>query len=88
MLNQRLLKNLDYSTIVVTAILVFISLIIIGSATHINTPSDDRYWYVQRQGISALLNVLIVFFMLHFDHRSLGKVANLLYGLNIVCWWR
>jgi rod shape determining protein RodA len=84
MLNQRLLRNLDFVIIVVTGILILISLAVIGSATHINTPGQERYWYVQRQGIFALVNVIIIFVMLHFDYRSLSKVANFLYGINLV----
>lgn len=55
MLSQRLLRNLDYTMIATTALLILISLIMIGSATHVNTPGQDRYWYVERQGISRLL---------------------------------
>ena len=44
MLNNRMLKKLDFTLITVVLGLIGISLIIIGSATHINTPSDDRYW--------------------------------------------
>jgi rod shape determining protein RodA len=84
MLSQRLLRNLDYVLIAVTVLLLLISLVIIGSATHVNTPSDDRYWYVQRQGIFAAINIFLVFVMLHFDYKSLGHYANFLYGINMV----
>ena len=84
MLNRRLLKNLDFTLIAVTVALIGISLVIIGSATHINTPSEDRYWYVSRQGIFALINVFIIFVILQFDYKSLGKYAQLLYGFNLV----
>ena len=83
MLNRRLLRNLDFVTIILVGLLIVISLIIIGSATHINTPSEDRYWYVERQGVFALINVVIIFVMLHFDYRSLGKFANVLYAINL-----
>jgi rod shape determining protein RodA len=83
MLNRRLLKNLDFIVITVTCLLIIISLVIIGSATHINTPSEDRYWYVERQGIFALVNFLFVFVMLHFDYRSLSRYANILYIINM-----
>lgn len=84
MLNRRLLKNLDFTLIFTVMAIVMTSLIIIGSATHINTPSDDRYWYVQRQGIFALMNCIVIFLMLNFDYRSLSRYANLLYGINLV----
>lgn len=84
MLSRRLLRNLDFVVIIVTAIIILISLLIIGSATHVNSPSEDRYWYVQRQGIFALVNVVIVFIMLHFDYKSLQRFGPLLYGLNLL----
>lgn len=84
MLSRRLLKNLDIILIAVTVLLIISSLVIIGSATHINTPSEDRYWYVQRQGLFAIINVFIVFVMLHFDYKSLSKFANGLYIINLI----
>lgn len=84
MLSRRLLKNLDFTLIAVVILLILISLVIIGSATHINTPGEDRYWYVQRQGLFAVVNIIMIFVLLHFDYKSLGKYANLLYGFNLV----
>jgi rod shape-determining protein RodA len=84
MLSRRLLKNLDFTVITVTVILALASLVIIGSATHVNTPGEDRYWYVQRQGLFAVANIVVIFFMLHFDYKSLSKYANILYALNLV----
>ena len=43
--------------ILATAGIILMSLVIIGSATHINAPSEERYWFVQRQGLFALMNV-------------------------------
>lgn len=84
MLNQRLLRNLDYVLIAVTLLIIATSLIIIGSATHVNNPSEDRYWYVQRQGLFAVVNVIIIFIMLHFDYRVLAKYGNVLYIFNLI----
>ncbi len=84
MLSRRLLKNLDFTVISVTVLLVLISLVVIGSATHVNTPGEDRYWYVQRQGIFAVINIAVIFILLHFDYKSLGKYANILYAINLV----
>ena len=84
MLSRRLLKNLDFTMIGVTLLLILISLVIIGSATHVNSPSEERYWFVERQGLFAVANIVFVFLMLHFDYKSLGKYANILYVLNLV----
>jgi len=84
MLSRRLLRNLDFITIGTVSLLILISLIIISSATHANTPSGDRYWYVERQGIFAAVNIIIIFILLNFDYKVLGKMANTLYGINMI----
>lgn len=84
MLNDRLIRKLDITLIAVVIAIVIFSLVVIGSATHINTPSEDRYWYVQRQGIFALLNGVLIFFMLHFDYKILQRYGNQLYIFNII----
>lgn len=84
MLSRRLLRNLDFITIGTVSLLIMISLIIISSATHANTPSGDRYWYVERQGIFAVVNIIIIFIMLNFDYKVLGKMANTLYAINML----
>jgi len=84
MLSNRLIRKLDFTLIAAVVGIVAISLIIIGSATHINTPSDERYWFVQRQGIFAIVDCILVFFMLHFDYKILQRYGNALYIFNIV----
>ena len=75
---------MDFTLVIAVVAVVVLSLVIIGSATHVNTPSEDRYWYVQRQGIFSVLNGLLVFFMLQFDYKILQRYANTLYVCNIV----
>lgn len=84
MLSNRLIRKLDFTLIVAVVGIVAVSLIIIGSATHINTPSDERYWYVQRQGLFAIVDCALVFFMLHFDYKILQRYGNALYIFNLV----
>lgn len=80
----RILKRIDYILLIAVVALVGIGITLIGSATHVNLASEDRYWYVQRQTIFALLNIAFVFFSLRFDYRDLEDAANKLYILNIV----
>ena len=58
---------MDFTLIAATAAIIVMSLVIIGSATHINTPSDERYWFVQRQGLFAILNGALAVFLMNFD---------------------
>lgn len=84
MIDRRFFRNIDFWMIFATLALVGIGILVIGSATHINTPSDDRYWYVQRQGFFALMNFLLILVMLKFDYRVLGPLGNMLYGINLL----
>jgi rod shape determining protein RodA len=84
MINRRFFRNIDFWMIFATLALVGIGILIIGSATHINSPSDDRYWYVQRQGLFAVMNFLLIMVMLKFDYRILGPLGNILYGINLL----
>lgn len=83
-MNNRLLRRLDITVIATVAAIIVISLVIIGSATHINTPSDERYWFVQRQGIFAIINGLLIFFLLNFDYKMLQHYGNRLYIFNLI----
>ena len=84
MINNKLLRNLDCTLIGVTVLLNIISIIMIGSATHVNSIAEDRYWYMQRQGIFFLVNVLIVFFTLKFDYRNLLQASKVIYFFNLL----
>ena len=84
MLDRRSYRNIDFWMIFATLALVGIGILMIGSATHINSPSEDRYWYVQRQGMFALLNFVLIMVMLKFDYKILGPMGNLLYGINLL----
>lgn len=64
--------------------ILIMSLIIIGSATHINNPSDERYWYVQRQGLSMILNIVVAAFLMNFDYKMLQGYGKKLYIFNII----
>ncbi len=83
-MNKKYLKRLDFTMLIATAGILCMSLIIIGSATHINTPSDERYWYVQRQGLFALANIAMAAFLMNFDYKMLQGYGNKLYIFNIV----
>lgn len=82
--NYRFLKRIDFPLILAVTTLVLIGITVIGSATHINTPGEERYWYVQRQAIFALIGAAIVFIMMKFDYHVLAPLGNKLYILNVV----
>ena len=81
-MTKNIWRRTDWPLILATAAIIIMSLVIIGSATHINTPSEERYWYVQRQGMFALVNVAIAFFLMNFDYKILQGYGNKLYIFN------
>ena len=83
-LSKRLLRRTDVTLILAAAAIVVMSLVIIGSATHVNTPSEERYWFVQRQGISIIVDIAIAAFLMNFDYKILQRYGNHFYVFNLV----
>ncbi|MCR5439984.1 MAG: rod shape-determining protein RodA [Selenomonas sp.] len=83
-MTKSILRRMDLALLAATVGIILMSLVIIGSATHINTPSDDRYWFVARQGIFALVNVGFAAFLLNFDYKLLQGYGNKLYVFNLI----
>ena len=84
MLTNRFLRSLDYTLIGSTLILLAVSLVMISSATHVNTMGEDRYWYLQRQGLFALLNILVLIVSLNWDYQQLARMAKGMYVVNLL----
>jgi len=83
-LSKRLLRRTDLTLIIAAAAIVIMSLVVIGSATHINAPSDERYWFVQRQGVSILVDIALAVFLMNFDYKILQRYGNYFYIFNLV----
>jgi rod shape determining protein RodA len=84
MLNRRLLKNLDITLVVSVLLLLGISLIVISSATHVTTATEDPYWFLQRQSIFTVVNILLIVFILSFDYHTFAKYAGVLYWFSVI----
>ena len=83
-MNKRWLRRMDFTLIGATAAIIVMSLIVIGSATHINTAGGDHYWFVQKQGAFVVLNVLFAIFLMNFDYKALQNYGKNLYIFNAV----
>ena len=81
---KRLLRRIDFALLLSTVAIVIYGLVIISSATHINTPGEERFWYVQRQGLFALVNGILAIFFMNFDYRGLSQHGNKLYVFNLI----
>lgn len=81
---SRIIRRLDYVLLFAVLGLTLIGITLIGSATHVNLAAEDRYWYVQRQSMFALINLILIFFSLRFDYRALEDMGKKLYVFNLV----
>lgn len=83
-IDQKWLKRLDLTLIGAVLCILILSLVIIGSATHINAPSGQRFLFVERQGLFALIDICLAAFLMNFDYRSLRAYGQPLYIINLV----
>lgn len=81
---KRLLRRVDYELLASSLAIIIYSLVVISSATHVNTPSEERFWYVQRQGVFAAINIAVAIFFMNFDYRNLQPYGRRLYIFNLV----
>ncbi len=81
---KRFLRRVDFELLIASVAIVIYSLIMISSATHVNTPSEERFWFVQRQGIFALINFAIAILFMNFDYRGLQQYGSRLYVFNLI----
>ena len=82
--SKRLLRRIDFILLFAAAAIVIYGLIIISSATHINTPGEERFWFVQRQGIFAVVNAVLAILFMNFDYRGLQQYGQKLYIFNLI----
>ena len=82
--SKRFLRRIDFALLLAAAGIVIYGLIIISSATHINTPGEERFWYVQRQGIFAVVNAILAVLFMNFDYRGLSQHGKKLYIFNLI----
>lgn len=83
-MTKNILRRTDWTLMLATAGILLMSLIIIGSATHINTPGEERYWFVARQGLFAVVNLAMAAFLMNFDYKMLQGYGNKLYVFNLI----
>ena len=81
---KRFLRRIDFVLLSASLAIIIYSLIVISSATHVNTPGEERYWFVERQGIFAAVNIVIAILFLNFDYRGLQQYGKQLYIFNLL----
>ena len=83
-MKKGMLRRMDFTLLMAALGIIIMSLVIIGSATHINTPGEERYYFVQRQGIFTILNIAAAAFFMNFDYKMLQGYGKKLYIFNLV----
>lgn len=81
---KGVLKKIDFTLLITSAAIIIYSLIVISSATHVNNPSEERFWFVQRQGLFALVDVIFAIIFMNFDYRGLQQHGKKLYIFNLI----
>jgi len=81
LINRKLIRNVDYSFIVVVGIILCLSLLVLSSATANINP--DKWIYVRKQVIWIGLGLAAILATLSVDYTRLQKYSNLLYLLNL-----
>ena len=81
---KRFLRRIDFELLIAAIAILIFGIVIISSATHVNTPGDERFWYVRRQGLFAVVNVLVAVLFMNFDYRGLQQYGNKLYVINLI----
>ncbi|MFZ3170565.1 MAG: rod shape-determining protein RodA [Carboxydocellales bacterium] len=84
MLDKRLLRNLDFTLIIVVLAIIIFGLVIISSATHV-TQADraDPFGKVERQVISVIIGTVLAWFFMSFDYEDLRRYTKWLYLINL-----
>ncbi len=77
------LRKIDGTLLFVIFALVFLGILTIGSATHVNVAEEpDRYYFVIRQTLFFVVGFAMAVYSLKYDYHILYKWAPYLYGLN------
>lgn len=78
-LDRRLLRNLDYYTLLITLAIMLFGLVVIASATQARWGDWDSFYYVKRQLLWIIVALAALFFSLFFDYALLKRYSNILY---------
>ena len=83
-MTKRILKRIDFPLVLATLGILAMSLVVIGSATHITSDDAKRFLFVERQGLFAIIDICLVIFLLNFDYKTLSGYGQKLYIFNLL----
>lgn len=82
--SRRLFKNLDYTLLVMTAVLIGIGLVVVSSATHVSGEGARDLTVVRMQGAWVLVGMIALVALLLYNYQDLVRYRRVLYILNLV----
>lgn len=85
MIDRRIIKNFDYTLLVVTLLIIAFGLIILSSATHATMTRDgDALAYVKKQTLSIILGFIGMFIIIKADYSNFVKYSKFIYVVNLI----
>jgi len=81
-MNPKLLKNIEFPILIVIILIVALSILMISSATHANSPEGTLH-YVRMQFFWFCLGLIAMIITMSVDYHSIAHWSNIIYGLNL-----
>ncbi len=82
MFDKKLVKNIDYSLIIVVFIIFIIGIVTISSATNVVNVGITRQ--VKIQIIAFIIGIIVTVFTMSIDYNNLGEMYKSIYVLSIL----
>ncbi|ADK14765.1 MULTISPECIES: rod shape-determining protein RodA [Clostridium] len=79
LINKKIYRNLDVTTLLVAIAISFFGIMNIYSATH----NQSNYYYAKLQLLWVILSTIIIFLILLIDYRIIVQYANLIYWSGV-----
>ena len=82
MINKKLVKNIDYSLLVLVIVIFIIGVLVISSAT--NSQIMGLTKQVKMQVVAFILGFIIMLFVMYFDYNTYGEFYKVIYIISIL----
>lgn len=85
MIERKLLRNLDFTLILATILVIAFGLLVISSATHVTAATgEDSFYFVKKQATFAFIGIGLIYFILNIHYEEIAKYSKYLYIINII----
>ncbi|MCK5763579.1 MAG: rod shape-determining protein RodA [Clostridiales bacterium] len=81
-INKKLVKNIDYSLLVLVIVIFIIGVLVISSAT--NSQIMGLTKQVKMQVVAFILGFIIMLFVMYFDYNTYGEFYKVIYIISIL----